>query len=547
MEKVAEEPKIALAAATPIGNATRLSDGDESNQSNARLAVAATVPGAVAIEGVRGTSSDGISPAATAEELNTIAAAVDESQATPPTLSTADETHSNNTNVRTNRDHRLVEAELVEPPVEAYHVTFDEENRTDIFPMEIDSRRKGGQLRNSRSWILLPVAVICIVVVVIVVWVVARSTKSSYEEMNQSIDGSRGPTITPTQAPTFPYPCYTSTAHILGVQLALSNNDTSNINTLPQIEAGREIYIICPGTVIDMGTYVDPSTNDLSLIGGDMPLMVLRPNVTIQCGLDGNRSNNCTLDGGYVQAVFQSFLSTEELDIYYIVDEPIDNMVIRGITFTGKIENAGPFPGVSVIFSHPALNAVFEDCHWIDMTAPVGLIGIFQNDFQEMLGIEILDHSIQVTFSDCDFESIIYDKALIHASRQQVTLERCTFRNIRVNFIPTESEACGYSNDGNSFTNGCAGLLYCGRNSTCNVRDVCFERVQYQSPGLVHASHDANLEIDKSFLIPINNEQDSTLSFPSSEGCEVAIIEPNQPDRCLDVLQASESLTCSAI
>lgn len=256
------------------------------------------------------------------------------------------------------------------------------------------------------------------------------------------------------------------------------------------------------------------------------------------------------MKSGYLQAVFQKLTQSDtailnvETDTLFFHDNdaPIDNILVKGITFTGTLLNAGPFPGTSVMFSHPSNNATFADCHWVDMIAPIGLLSVFQNDFQQALGVPVADHSIHLSLVECRFARIDYDRALIHVKGQNLTIHATTFSDVNVTFLSSTAQDCDYTRDNNTFANGCAGLLYCASTSFCEVRDTCIEDFEYQGPGLFHSSHSASVDIDNVYHVFYSNFREATAH--SSEGCDWAVLEPNQLSVCRDVLQGAT--TCPA-
>jgi hypothetical protein len=142
------------------------------------------------------------------------------------------------------------------------------------------------------------------------------------------------------------------------------------IGHLAQIEnPQQDVFIICPNTRIQLGVLENPTGNDMRIIvNGDVPLMVLRNNVQVQCGLDGAVRNNCAMVGGFVQvllqrigpttfstAVYETSSSSSGVNYDYDYSNPpeeeeedyfvaimmmvnaTDNVTIRGMTFTGNV------------------------------------------------------------------------------------------------------------------------------------------------------------------------------------------------------------------
>ena len=106
-------------------------------------------------------------------------------------------------------------------------------------------------------------------------------------------------------------------------------------------------YIICPDTHIKVGTVNNPATDDYRYVNWDYPIMVTRENVTIQCGWNGRRDNNCVIDAGFMHMLTLQAIAMAD-GTTYVVNRTNDNLLIRGVTFTGMLINVGPFRGSSV-------------------------------------------------------------------------------------------------------------------------------------------------------------------------------------------------------
>jgi hypothetical protein len=379
-----------------------------------------------------------------------------------------------------------LQAELVTPPVEAFRVSIDEDplNGTMISPLELEYTRRKDEdgykgwcrMMSHHRWIIIAILVVFIVSAVAIPLVVIGSNQPDIE----------GET-TPTQSPTYPYICYTSTLEILQVQI--------NEETIP------DVFVICPDTVIEIGTFRDPATNDFHFVNGDYTLTAIRPNVVIQCGLDGRRENNCVIYGGFIQVLTQQQMPPTPDGDFVFFNSTTDNFTLRGLTFTGKPDNSGPFQGNSVTLSHPGKNIRFEDCSWSDISAQSGLIAVGKNFFQDIVGLPLEEKLVDVTFFKCVFEDIVYDNPLIVADDQNVTIEGSVFRNIQLSALVDRD--CMSSENVNSnveYEGGCAMLYYCGQNATCTLKDLCVFNFMYLGVSVVHASYGSQLEYENLFL-----------------------------------------------
>lgn len=405
----------------------------------------------------------------------------------------------------------IVQAELVALPVEALYVAIDEEqiiSSTSSQHFEMEQFRNSAVEGNYRKkytpvfWLLLALVVLLVVCAITVPMVILRENET---------DALAFP---PSMAPTFSYPCYTSTLDILEGQLFDAEQS--------------EAYIMCPDTFLKLGTFRSPAIDDYRFVRGDYPLVVVRENVTIQCGLDGRHENKCVLDGGFMHVLILQKVPLPDGSTFEF-HNPIDNRVIRGFTFTGDPEDIGPFDGLSVSLAHPGRNLRFEDCIWTDLTSSSGLIGVQRNTFQFLADLPLDDRSIDVTFSDCVFQNIVYDFPLISTVAQTIHLERCMFRNISLSRLV--SDRC-QSDDGSGameFYNGCAALLACSSTSSCFMEDMCVQNFDFYGPGLVLTNEETEFDYDGLYW-----DAPEALETP----CEMAVISKN-----LDTANA----TCSDI
>lgn len=115
----------------------------------------------------------------------------------------------------------------------------------------------------------------------------------------------------------------------------------------------RRKYWLCPDTVFNMGTLASNGT----IVNGQNFIM-LRPNVIYQCGLDGSRSNNCTIKGG-------DFGVTSFYGVYEGIQETVNNAIIQGLTFVGQ--------NLFSVVLEAAGDVTFQDCEFRDQEsmAPV--------------------------------------------------------------------------------------------------------------------------------------------------------------------------------
>lgn len=366
----------------------------------------------------------------------------------------------------------IVEAELVLPPIEAVRVSIDEDPSvvaSPYHPFELEhapSREHCDDARSKKSttsfWLTLA----------LVMMTAVCGTMIPYTFRKKA--GSEG--ATPSTA--LPYGCYKTLRDILLAQISEDSVDAPT-------------YVICPDTEIKIGTLSNPALDDYRYINGDYPILVIRENVTIQCGWDGQRSNNCVVNAGFMHVLTLQLVPLPDGSTY-TVNRTNDNLLIRGITFTGILLNVEPFPGSSISLSHPGRNMRFEDCLWYNITAQSGLIDISRNYYQELAGLLLEDRSIEVTFVDCIFHSITYDTPLIFVGDQSINLQRCLFRDIQVSLLA--QGYCRYKQSSDSGSTavqlveterGCASLLLCTSQSHCSMKDVCVTGMETWGEGII--------------------------------------------------------------
>ncbi|CAB9497535.1 expressed unknown protein [Seminavis robusta] len=395
----------------------------------------------------------------------------------------------------------MVVAELVEPPVHAVQVIFDEgtpqlqmnlQQQQQQQPQEEPPRNPTGATNsNDRKWRKewwIGLAVLVLVIVLLAIFI-PRAIKNYGAAEEESTT-----TTVPPVPITYPYECFRSTMDLFRAQIEQPNQTQ---------------FILCPATRIRIGQVVaNPSASDtqIIIIDGDVPLMFLRSNVEVVCGLDGALDNNCILDGGSVQVLFHHPVlpSVNQKDELFEADVRTDNITIRGITFTGELISNQFTAGSSVMASNKGKNIRFVDCLWQDMTASTGLVFVGNNLFQEMAGLELLTpRSVELTLEDCTFRNIIYDHRLIATEGQSLTLRQCQFEDItltdQISFC--EDHGAGYY---------CHGLIYCERASHCEVQDIYVRNLEFIGlAAVLVASADSKLKLSGTYSLEEIQERET--------------------------------------
>ncbi|CAJ1935124.1 unnamed protein product [Cylindrotheca closterium] len=168
---------------------------------------------------------------------------------------------------------------------------------------------------------------------------------------------------------------------------------------------------LCENTIYSVGAPLDST---FSSFPGGLPLIVDVADVTIQCGISGASSGNCTMEGGFAQLLLGSPSD---------VTSTSNNLKVNGLTFTGIMESAlsGTSAPRPVVATNSGTGIVFNDCIFKDIqstgyvvyVAPDALIGM------------------QLTIQNSVFSNIGFSFDAIYADADsQVSLENVTFANM---------------------------------------------------------------------------------------------------------------------
>ncbi|CAB9515794.1 expressed unknown protein [Seminavis robusta] len=383
-------------------------------------------------------------------------------------------------------DSRLVEAELVTPPVEAIQVLSSD----DLERQEPTNNRKNDQVANTgtlpeqgdnKRW-LWPIAavIICVLAAALVVTLLVLLRESNQESSSLNDAGLTTRTnlslpeineiITVTPAPTFDYPCFSES---LELNFALVQNPH------------QDLFVMCPNSHIRIGIMRIPSVNN-TYINGQDPLFIVRSNVEVRCGLDGSSSNNCTLDGGTSQLVIMYYGENQ----YGITPQDVQNVTVRGITFTGTLDQGFQFGSTSVLVANQqAKDIQLIDCRWQHSFVPLFLVYVGINPYLWSQGTMALpSRGNQVSIVDSTFTNITYGSALFAVMDQVVSIERGRFSDLKVEENPRNCDL-----QGPVF---CTNVMYCALSSHCSIHDTCLQDVEYLADaGLLTASLQAEWDI----------------------------------------------------
>jgi hypothetical protein len=247
--------------------------------------------------------------------------------------------------------------------------------------------------------------------------------------------------------------CYSSTKALMDAQVK---------DWMAQVALGKfehTVYQVCANTKIMVGP---PATLQYSTFVPDMPLTLVRPNCTIQCGDNGARTNNCILQSARAMTLFRAQTTFEQYNLYNL---DISDITIKGFTFTGTLNVANAFPNIPaavVGISAPGTNVVFDDCQFSDLTAD-DIFFVGRNAFTT---IDQLPYdSTSVTIQHSYFKNIKYAKSVMYADSQSLAVTDSVFDNVKF---------------GGNFTSVVSGnFFYCYVGPQCIFQNSCFNNVNF--------------------------------------------------------------------
>lgn len=360
-------------------------------------------------------------------------------------------------------------AEPILPQTNVVQVMFDEEatphqNRSINEP--VPSHNATRKTRGFRSgygklllWLLVFLIVLCI----------SAALVQRFRSTDVNVEHPHAPTL----APTFSYECFTSTEDIFQAQIDNPEQD---------------LFVICPNTELKIGYLANPAQNDTSIVNGQKPLILIRENVEIRCGLDGSVDNNCVFVGGFLHVLLSPLLpNSGDQGVVSFPSTPTHNALVRGLTFTGQIVSDYVVGGGSLAISNPGRNMQFVDCLWENISTPSGLIHVGTIDFHIKSGMGYLGaQTVDFHLVNCTFRNIFYDGPLLHVWEQNLTVSGCRFENVRLS--PFLSQYCPLQ--------WCQSLISCTDGSVCHLHNVCIQDFEYAgSASIVTATNDSRIHL----------------------------------------------------
>jgi hypothetical protein len=178
--------------------------------------------------------------------------------------------------------------------------------------------------------------------------------------------------------------------------------------------------VLCPDTTIDIGLPANAEFTEF--VGGDYPLTILHDEVTIRCGEDGSSSNNCSLNGGFVQLV------ATPNNPFFPTQITTNNLMVQGLTFKGTLTGVSGLLSSAVALGTPGENMVFDDCVFegliSDQVMFNGRDGLSSpEDMPPMSSI--------VTIKNSTFRNITYKYRILLSNLQTMNLENSKFENLK--------------------------------------------------------------------------------------------------------------------
>jgi len=399
------------------------------------------------------------------------------------------------------QEPKLIEAEVVVDPTLAFEV--------------INYENKKKMIRRKRNnWHLAVVITLVIVCTVAAVLVRKAKAKAKANEQRNS-------------PPRYEYDCIMNTTELARIQYQ-DFKDSKFTST-------KDRYILCPHTTSDIANlqsqrFENATTN---LEDGNFPIVFVMSNTIIQCGLDDeNDAGSCVISGGrwqlsligsrdfeeqFIPYLFPDY-TQDELDLFFsilaspnnFVDHALDNIIVRGLTFTGDVGGFNRNHGNSVTVNIP-VNLTFDNCRWRDIRVHNPVLYLTTDILVHGSG-PYPHHSAQITLRNCQFDSIEYNYALIDVHNNIIVIENTTFNDIEVGIITAYdmSEYCPghYSSHGVPISmneqqnymnqsNNCDYMIGCRRSSRCHITQSCKSNVETSGTQWLLKGPKATVTIDE--------------------------------------------------
>ena len=299
---------------------------------------------------------------------------------------------------------------------------------------------------------------------------------------------------------------------------ATPNNDStdcynSTLSILMAQTQGSKDFILCPNTTIDMGVPANPQFTDF--IDGDFPLVILGDGVTVQCGPDGSSTNNCVLNGGFIQLVS-------------IPNNPLfpgkitsNDLKVQGLTFSGTLQGGNNILTTAIAVGTVGTNMIVEDCIFTNLEESDHVVFMSASLSSPE---DLLPQQSTLTISNSVFTDITYKREILHVDSQTLIVQGSTFHNI-------EYQSCGCNE---------SSLFVAADDANMSVEDTSISNVEVLTSVVI-------LYGDTEFTTKGLSVSNTTIydmdSRPEDEYCEEGLVvekvQNGALDECLELLEDS--------
>ena len=306
--------------------------------------------------------------------------------------------------------------------------------------------------------------------------------------------------------------CYNSTARILEAQLA---------------DPPTKDFTICPATNISIGIPMSLALTEFT--GGDIPLTVIHDDVTIQCGDDGDPTNDCRLSGGFIR-----FLTIPNHPLVPDRNVTTNNLHLKGLTFTGEMSTFFGWSVSPVVLSAPGNNMVLEDCIFQDLTSLQGVTAVTNDRATWITPAELYPpFSSELTLQGCRFHNVVYGVMVVGNYYQTMRIESATFHQMLYQ----------------DFGSGSLGVV-ANMGGIMTLSESTFDASQVASAAAHWSDDSTTTEVISTFDFR-NNENRGIVFVNATDGeayCEKGLLKQNRNKTfdCLDLFGEGDDTTSSA-
>merc|ERR1712146_484091 len=179
---------------------------------------------------------------------------------------------------------------------------------------------------------------------------------------------------------------------------------------------------------------------------------------------------------------------------------------IRGFTFTGNIVNGGINEiGKSVLVNNtqPGSSLTFDNCTWIDMMAPGGLVWVDGVDGKQTTNTNTTTTTTkpaattQVVIQNCLFSDISYQFPFFGVYDESLIIKNTEFKNIALlpDYLQLSCDSMLNSLDHTGGADECSQLVACNGHAFCDIQESCQTNVAINE--WLFKSNNATVQIDE--------------------------------------------------